>query len=423
MRIYLIAFYLFISNLIIGQVKFEDFFENKTMRIDYYHSGSAIHEYFTLDKVITENEWSGLKTSLADIFDYGNHRFLIYDSTSNKLIFSRGFSSLFAEYRNSPKGKDCGNFSESFLMPLPKKTVNVEFYTRNKKNEWELIKAFYINPQIDIVPNTNTYKFDTEKIKYNGEPSKKLDIAFVAEGYTKEEMGKFIKDCQKIATSLLSIEPYKKNAKKINIWAVKSVSEESGVTIPTENKFVNTVLGSSYNTFDIERYLTSTEHFKIRDAASNVPYDQIYIIVNSNTYGGGGIYNFLCMGTSDNALFDFLLWHEFGHSLSGLADEYVSDDVAFQETYPFDIEPWEPNISTLVSFENKWQQDVTKNTPIPTSDSIPKNDAIGAFEGAGYVVKGVYRPMKDCIMRSANQKKYCTICNKAVEKAILFYAE
>ena len=356
--------------------------------------------------------------------DYGNHRFLIYDSTSNKLIFSRGLSSLFAEYRNSQLGKEqCGNFSESFLMPVPKRTVNVEFYTRNKKNEWVLINAFYINPLKDIVPNKNTLKFDTEKIKFNGDPSTKLDIAFVAEGYTKDQMDKFIKDCNKLASSLLGIEPYKKNAKKINIWAVKSISEESGVTIPTQNIYKNTILGASYNTFEIERYLMVTDHFKLRDVASNAPYDQIYVIVNSDTYGGGGIYNFFCVGTADNVSYDFLLWHEFGHTVAGLADEYVSDDAAFQDTYPKDIEPWEPNITTLVSFENKWQMDVTKNTPIPTPDSIPKNNVIGAFEGAGYVTKGVYRPMKDCIMRSADQKKFCTICVKAIEKAILFYAE
>jgi len=423
MKIYKLIFFLLISNSIFCQVKFDDYFENKTMRIDYFHSGSAMHEYFTLDKVITENEWSGLKTSLTDIFDYGNHRFLIYDSTSNKIIFSRGFSSLFAEYRNSPMGKDCGNFPESFLMPLPKKTVNAEFYTRNKKNEWVLIKAFYINPQKDIVPYVNKHKFDVEKIKYNGEPSNKLDIAFVAEGYTKDEMDKFIKDCNKLANSLLSLEPYKKNAKKINIWAVKSISEESGVTEPTKNIFKNTVLNSSYNTFDIERYLTVTQHHILRDVASNAPYDFIYVIVNSNTYGGGGIYNFLCVGTSDNIYYDFLLWHEFGHELAGLADEYVSDDAAFQSFYPLGFEPWEPNITTLVNFEDKWQMDVSKNTAIPTYDSIPKNNAVGAYEGAGYTAKGVYRPMKDCIMRSSNQKKFCNICTKAIEKAILFYAE
>ena len=236
-------------------------------------------------------------------------------------------------------------------------------------------------------------------------------------------MDKFIKDCNKLANSLLSIEPYKKNAKKINIWAVKSVSEESGVTNPTQNIYKNTVLNSSYNTFEIERYLMVTAHHILRDVASSAPYDLIYVVVNSKTYGGGGIYNFLSMGTADNISYDLLLWHEFGHNIAGLADEYVSDDASTQDTYPLDIEPWEPNITTLVNFQDKWQQDVSKNTAIPTLDSIPKSNVIGAFEGAGYKTKGIYRPMKDCIMRSADQKKFCTICTKAIEKAILFYAE
>jgi len=407
-----------------AQVNFNNFFENKTLRIDYYHSGNATNEYFVVDRIFIENEWSGLKTNCLDHFDYGHHRFNIYDSVSNKLIFSRGFSTLFAEWRNSEQAKEqCGNFSESFLMPLPKNSVYVEFSTRNKKNEWVVIKTFYINPVNDIVKNENPLLFDVEKIRYNGHPSEKLDIAFIAEGYTKDELNKFIKDCEKLAAALLNVEPFKRNAKKINIWAIKSISEESGVTIPTENISKNTVLKSSYNTFDLERYLMVTEHHILRDVASNAPYDRVYVIVNSKTYGGGGIYNFLSIGTSDNIMASFLLWHEFGHDLAGLADEYVSDDAVFQNLYPKDVEPWEPNITTLVSFEDKWQMHVSKKTPVPTPENYEKNDIVGVFEGAGYTEKGVYRSMMDCIMRSANQKKYCKVCEKSIEKAILFYAK
>jgi len=424
MKVKCFLFLFIVPALLFGQVKYDDFFENKTLRIDYYHSGNNINEYVVPDKMIAEGAWSGLKTSLLDIFDYGNHRILVYDSVSNTLIFSRCFSSLFAEYRVTPQAKEqCGNFSETFLMPFPKKTVNIEFYTRNKKNEWVQIKTFYVNPKNDVQDNKNTLKFEAQKIKYNGPSEEKLDIAFIAEGYTKDEMDKFINDCNKLTASLLSIEPYKKMAKKINIWAVKSVSDESGVTIPGENIYKNTVLNSSYNTFEVERYLMVTSHHTLRDVASNAPYDLFYVVVNSNTYGGGGIYNFISMGTSAHLLFDFLLWHEFGHHIAGLADEYVSDDAAFENTYDSLVEPWESNITTLVNFEDKWQMYVTKNTPVPTAEEGAKDDVIGAFEGAGYVKKGVYRPMKDCIMRSVNQKKFCAICQKSIEKAILFYAK
>ncbi len=420
---YSLFFFLF-NNLIFSQVKYDDFFEEKTLRIDYFHSGNHVNEYVVVDKIITEGEWSGLKTSLTDIFDYGHHRILVYDSASNKLIFSRGFSSLFFEYRNSPQAKDhCGNFSETFIMPKPKQSIYVEFSTRDKKNEWQTVKTFYVNMQKDISPYENPLKFDVEKIKYNGVPSEKLDIVFIAEGYTKDEMDKFIKDCNRLAVALLSIEPYKKLSKKINIWAIKSVSEESDVSVPTENIYNTTVLSSSYNTLELERYLMVTEHHVMRDVASNAPYDHLYVVANSKTYGGGGIYNFLSIGTSDNIMAFFLLWHEFGHAIAGLADEYVSDDAAFQSLYNSDIEPWEPNITTLFNFEDKWQMHVKKNVAVPTPFDSVKDDVVGAFEGAGYTEKGVYRPMKDCIMRSANQKKYCTICEYAIEKAILFYAK
>jgi len=424
MKQILYLFLLLFSISAFGQLKYEDYFEENTLRIDYFHSGNHVNEYVVVDKIITEGPWSGLKTSLIDIFDYGHHRILVYDSASNKLIFSRGFSSLFNEYRNSPQAKEqCGNFSETFTMPKPKKSIYIEFSTRDKKNEWQIIKTFYVNMQNDITVYENPYRFDVEKIKYNGAPSEKLDIAFIAEGYTKDEMEKFIKDCNRLAGALFSIEPYKKLSKKINIWAVKSVSDESDVSVPTENIYKTTVLNASYNTLELERYLMVTEHHVMRDVASNAPYDQIYVIANSKTYGGGGIYNFLSIGTADNIMAFFLLWHEFGHALAGLADEYVSDDAAFQNLYTADVEPWEPNITTLFNFEDKWQMHVKKNVTVPTPYDSVKDDVVGVFEGAGYTAKGVYRPMKDCIMRSANLKKYCTICEYAIEKAISFYAQ
>ncbi|MDD3876862.1 MAG: M64 family metallopeptidase [Bacteroidales bacterium] len=419
----LLAFLLLIGNTIYSQVRFEDYFIPKTLRIDYYHSGNHINEYYVLDRAMEEPYWSGSKDNLFDVFDYGHHRVFVTDSATGTLIFSKGYSSLFAEWRVGEEAKNqCGNFTETVLVPFPKKTVQLEFFTRNKSNIWVSIASFYVNPQTSIVENQDLVFFENVKIHDSGMPEENLDIVFLAEGYTSEQMDKFLSDCNKLATSLLSIEPFQKNKNKINIWAVKSVSTESGVSNPVNEVFKETVLGASFNTFNTERYLMSLDHFAIRDAASNVPYDHIYVIVNSDEYGGGGIYNFYSIGTSSNAFSDFLLFHEFGHTLGGLADEYVSDDEAFQELYNSNFEPWEPNITTLNAFERKWKKSVKKNTPVPTPENINGN-IIGVYEGAGYTTHGVYRPMKDCIMRSANQRKYCKICENALTKTILFYAE
>jgi len=418
-----ILFVFVISNLY-GQISFDDYFIKKSMRIDYAHSGNAIDEYYVLERVIQEPFWAGSVVNLFDIFDYGHHKIMVYDSISNKLIYSKGFSSLFNEWRNTDIAKrQCGNFFESIIIPFPKKTIHIEFLTRHKSDEWLSIKSFYINPHNDIDDNNNKYVYEPVKIKYSGEPSENLDILFIAEGYTNAEKEKFINDCKKLSSSLFSLDPFKKNQKKINIWAIHSISEESGVSNPLKADIKKTVLGASFNTLDSERYLWVQNHFKLRDIASNAPYDHIYVLANTNEYGGGGIYNFFSIGTASHDLSDFLFWHEFGHAFAGLADEYASEDEAFQNYYPPQIEPWEPNITNLVAFESKWQEKLKKNTGIPTDENAVKDDVIGVFEGAGYMEKGMYRPMKNCIMHSTQAKAYCVVCQSVIEKKINFYSK
>jgi hypothetical protein len=46
---------------------------------------------------------------------------------------------------------------------------------------------------------------------------------------------------------------------------------------------------------------------------------------------------------------------------------------------------------------------------------------VGAFEGAGYVSNGLYRPMIDCLMFSRGVKPLCSVCRRAVEDRIRVY--
>jgi hypothetical protein len=78
-----------------------------------------------------------------------------------------------------------------------------------------------------------------------------------------------------------------------NVRAVLTPSVDSGTDIP-EREFIETqFLIPTFYTFDIDRYLTTDDMKAIHDAAASVPYDHIYVLVNSELYGGGGIYNFL----------------------------------------------------------------------------------------------------------------------------------
>ncbi len=268
-----------------------------------------------------------------------------------------------------------------------------------------------------------------------------------------------------------------------NIYGVFKASEESGVDEPTHGVFKNTALSCTFNSLGSERYLLTEDNKALRKIAAQVPYDAIFIMVNHNRYGGGGIYNLYCTFTSDNQWTDYLLLHEFGHSFAGLADEYYTSDVAYNDFYPRGVEPVEPNITALLDPGNvKWKNFLTPGIKIPTPwkkseyDSLDmhwqahrrtlngkiaetkrnNNDPdsadnlqneynkldslhtlemakwlksskylgkVGAFEGAGYASKGLYRPMLDCIMFSKGKKPYCKVCEAAIIRMIKYYSE
>ncbi len=416
---------LFLLVLTLGaQAQFKEHFKNKTLRIDYMHSGSAPVEYYMFDTLFVEKYWGGSKTNLVDAFDYGNYKFEVYDAATNELIYSRGYSSLFREYQSTEEGESsCKSFDETVVMPFPRHKVNIAFFSRKPDLSWSKEFIMEVDPETRNIQKNDQKKFKRSKIHYSGNPNNKLDIVIIAEGYTEDEMDKFMDDCERFKGYILDASPYNENRDRINIWAVKSVSEESGTDLPGEDIWKNTVINSNFYTFGSERYLTTEDMKSVRDVAANAPYDQIFILVNHEKYGGGGIYNFYSLGTSDNASGAFLFQHEFGHAFAGLGDEYYSSEVAVEDFYPLDVEPWEPNITTLVKFTGKWANMVSQDTPVPTPTTEEYYDTVGVYEGGGYVAKGVYRPFIDCTMKSVRYDAFCPVCKRAIQRMIDFYAE
>lgn len=335
-----IAFLCLILLTISLQAQFNEHFKNKTLRIDYIHSGSAEAEYFVFDTLYSEKYWGGSKTNLIDEFNYGNHKFEVYDAATNELLYSRGYSSLFREYQATAEGAtSCKAFDETIVFPYPKRAVNIAFYSRNKDLSWEKLFILPVDPKTRKIQKNKEDKFKKRKVHYAGKYNEKLDIVIIAEGYTAEEMDKFRQDCERFKGYILDSEPYTENKDKINIWAVEAISEESGTDLPGEEIWKNTAVGTNFYTFGSERYLTTEDMKSVRNVAANAPYDQIYILVNHEKYGGGGIYNYYSLGTSDNSSADFLFQHEFGHAFAGLGDEYYTSEVAVEDFYPTDVEP------------------------------------------------------------------------------------
>ncbi len=419
----IILFFYLCSNIIFSQINFEEYFTNETLRLDFYHTGNKDNEIISFEKIIKEQFWAGSKKNLIDTFNYGNYMLKVYDEAENKLIYSRGFSTLFQEWQTTEEAKNVWrSFEGSLIMPFPQKKIKVEILRRNKKNIFEKKFEYIINPESYFIIKEKLKPYKNFKVHYSGEPSKKLDIVFIPEGYTENEMEKFKNDCKRFANYLFEYSPFSENKDKINIWGVEAPSAQSGTDIPGKEIWISTLLNSRFYTFDSERYLMTADYFSVRDVAANAPYEQIFILVNTSKYGGGGIYNFYNITASDNERSKQIFIHEFGHGLAGLGDEYA-DDNTYQEFYPLDIEPWEPNLTTLVNFESKWKNLIDSDVPIPTPYEEKYKNKIGVFEGGGYVSKGVYRPSMNSIMNSFSSNEFNEVCKRVLQNIINFYSE
>jgi len=420
----IILSFLLITLSVYPQFKFEHYFLDKTLRLDYFHSGDSEDDFYSFDELIEEPYWGGSKDNLIERFDYGNYKFVVYDVVTNLPIYSRTYSTLFREWQTTKEAKNISRtFSETVVFPFPKKPVRVELYGRDEKNKPDKKFSYVVDPNDYFIKKERAYDFDSFDVMVNGDPSKKVDIVIIPDGYTKDEMELFKKDCEKFAGYLFNSSPFKENKDKFNIRGVLSASKESGTDIPAENLWKNTIVNTTFYTFDLERYLMTSDNKTLRHIASNVHYDQIYILVNSDKYGGGSIYNHYSVCVNKNSYEEFVFVHEFGHGFTSLADEYYTSDVAYKDFYSLDVEPLDPNLTTLKDFALKWKDLVDEETPIPTPANEKYLNVVGAFEGGGYLQAGVYRPMQDCTMKSIVVDKFCPVCKRAIQQMIDFHTE
>ncbi|MDR3133313.1 MAG: IgA Peptidase M64 [Prevotellaceae bacterium] len=401
---------------------FHTHFDTTRLRVDLIFAGNAEQQSVYFAGLHKEPQWGGSQTNLIEPFDYGEYCYKVF-STENQLLFSRGFSSLFYEWRTTEEAQNLSRAHPfSLVLPMPKQEVRLEIYERVKKtNEWRRLFTTGIHPSDRQIKQDAPANFAVNTLLHHGHPSQKVDVAFLAEGYTAGEMEKFRADAARFMDYLFAVEPFATHRSDFNIWAVEAVSEESGPDIPHEGIWKNTAADASFYTFRIDRYLTAPNHTRLCELAWNTPYDILYVLVNTAKYGGGGVYNFYGLSMSDHPLAKDVFPHEFGHAFAGLGDEYYTSEVAYLDFYDLEIEPWEPNLTTLVDFDKKWRGLLDKDTPIPTPDTAGYAYTVGVFEGGGYTGKGVYRPALDCRMKSNATKSFCPVCHHALEKMIEMY--
>jgi len=450
---------------------FDIYFLPKTLRLDYFHTGDYQSDIYSFDEVYQEPVWAGKHTDLIDDTNLGKYLFEVFDVKYGSLIYSRGFCTIFGEWQTTDQARKIKRtFSESIRFPWPRSAVKVVFSKRDSVNEFQQIWSIELDPaEVNYIRQETMTDIPITPLMIHGEPREKVDVVMLPDGYTEKEMKKFHRDAKRLLKELFSTEPFKTHKKKFNVRTVDLPSNESGIDNPRKGIYKDNALAGSFNAFGSDRYVLTWDNKTIRKAAARVPYEHIYILINSTKYGGGGIFNLYSTCVSDNKWSEYIFVHEFGHSFGGLGDEYYTSETAYNDFYPPDVEPWEPNLTTAKNPDQlKWRDLLEPGTQVPTNwnksefDStqsayrrqrndlwskkagqeeidllIQENDhwvhdflrcndnwgKVGVYEGGGYASKGIYRPYLDCRMFTRSLTGFDPVCSRALENIIELYSE
>ena len=402
---------------------FTDFFTDKTLRVDYLFTGDAQKQAICLRECASLPAWAGRRHHLAEVPLEGNGQITMRDKASGTVIYRTSFSSLFQEWLETDEAQSVTKgFENTFLLPFPLHPAEVEITLLTPRKEIRASLKHTVSPDDVLIRKKGTSHVTPHKyLLRNGTPERCIDVAILAEGYTADETDIFYQDASAACESLFSHEPFKRLKKHFNVVAVASASEDSGVSVPRLDEWKRTAFGSHFSTFYSDRYLTTSNVQAVHDALAGIPYEHIIILANTDEYGGGGIYNAYTLTTAHHRLFAPVVVHEFGHSFGGLADEYFYDNDVMTDTYPLDVEPWEPNITTRVNFATKWEDMLAPYTPVPTPERMSEQYPVGVYEGGGYSAKGIYRPADNCRMRTNEYPAFCPVCQRALSRIIGFY--
>ncbi|HZH32231.1 MAG TPA: IgA Peptidase M64 [Pyrinomonadaceae bacterium] len=444
--------------------------ETMTMRLDFYHSGNAMQELFSVDRVVVEPlPWPGNPRRAVDESNLGKYLFEVRDRQTNRLLYSRGFASIYGEWETTDEAKTANRtFQESLRFPAPAAPVQILLKKRDARNLFREIWATTIDPRDAFVSNAKlAAPARVIEIERNGDPALKVDLLLLGDGYTAAEAVKFERDARRLTATLFQTSPFKERRRDFNVWGLAPPAAESGISRPSTGVHRDSPLGTTYDVFGSERYILTFDNRAFRRAASFAPYDFVEILVNNRTYGGGGIFNLYGTVAADSGWAPYVFVHEFGHHFAALADEYYTSPVAYAPASGERIEPWEPNVTALLDPKNlKWRDLVSPDTPLPTPwekeafekysreaqarrgeirrQGRPEQEMdalfnevrahekasfarekyanrVGAFEGANYEARGFYRPQVDCIMFTRTDT-FCAVCRRAIERVVDMYS-
>lgn len=390
--------------------RFEDYFEDRTLRLDYIFAGDSSQQQIYVDELISLPRWYGKRQRLAEVPLRGNGQIIVRSQADGSVIYRHSFSCLFQEWLSTAESRHTKkSFENVFLVPFPKAPVDITVELRDYHDAIQATMTHHVDPN-DILIRQTGERLVTPYITLQqaADTTHCIHVAYVAEGYQQHEMGTFLEDCKIAMESLFTHEPFRQMQDRFNMIALMSPSEESGTSWPAKGIWKNTALSSNFDTFYSDRYLTTLHLKKLHDVLAGTPYEHIIILVNTDHYGGGGIYNSYNLTYAHGLHFRPVVVHEFGHSFGGLGDEYPYGDD--DPMYFADTEPWEPNLTTKCDFNGKWED-------------LVKEEKAGLIEGGGYLSKGVWRGFENCRMRTNEEPEFCLVCRQALERLINFYTK
>ena len=389
---------------------FDDYFEDKTLRLDYTFAGDATRQQIFVDELVSLPRWYGRKQHLAELPLKGNGQITVRSLADGMVIYRHSFSSLFQEWVSTAEAKQTQkSFENVFLVPFPKSPVEIKVELFDYHDQVITRLTHKVDPKDILIRKAGERQITPHvTLQQAADTARCIRVAFVAEGYQQQEMDVFLNDCRIAMESLFEHEPFKQNQLKFNMIAVMPPSVESGTSEPNKGIWKNTPLGSHFDTFYSERYLTTLHLKKLHDVLAGIPYEHIIVLVNTDRYGGGGIYNSYNLTYAHGKHFRPVVVHEFGHSFGGLGDEYPYGDD--DPMYFADTEPWEPNLTTKHDFNGKWE-------------NLIKDKKAGFIEGGGYLSKGVWRGYENCRMRTNEEPEFCLVCQQALQRLIDFYTK
>ncbi len=384
----------------------------QTLRVDYIFSGTDNSCDIAVAGLHKMEGWFGRRVNMKTLALRGNTRITMTDKACGDTLYCFSFNTLFQEWQATEEATRLRrSFENTVLLPMPSAPAEICVQLFDFHNN---VVASLIHPvdpsDILIRPLARQgSEVQCRVLHHSGDPREKIDVVILAEGYVAGEMEKFYEDARIAVDNLFAHKAFAAMKDRFNIVAMGAPSEDSGVSVPREGVWKRTAVDSNFDTFYMDRYLTTTHIFQMHDALAEVSYEHIIILANTDTYGGGGIYNAYTLTAAHHAMYGPVVVHEFGHSFAGLADEYAYDDQYVEYYYP-DIEPWEKNITTRVDFASKWQD-------------MMGRDGVGLVEGAGYQTKGVWRACDDCRMRTNAAPDFCPVCTRAIEDIIRYNTE